>query len=571
MPTVPLYGEQKEALAPIPGVRKTAAPTAASFGAPLIEAQGQQGQVLEGIGAKAAKIGTDIVAEEQNRADQIAILNASTQASQGEHTLLYDPETGALTKHGPNSFGLPESVGADFNTLADKIAAGLSTPRQRLAFQKIRAEHADNIDLTLRRHVYGEMQRYEGQELEASLENSRNLAIANAMDPRRVGLELQHQVDAISTHAPRLGLGPEQVKEQIDATRSKTHIGVIEQMLATDQPRAARVYFEETREQINGDQQARIQKALNEGATRAESQKQADAIIGAGGTLQEQLEKVKAITDPEVRDATQTRVEHNDGLVKQRERDQEESALRDAFNVLDKDPAHSVSNIPPTAWVSFSGASKSALMSYSDRLNRGESIETDWRTFYKLIDQAGTSPDDFAKQNLLGYRAKLSDTEFKQIAEIQLAIRKKDGREGPGLAQFGTEEQIVNDSLAQFHFPTDPSKQSEDQKAAVAELRRRVREQVGLLSKKDITHADVQSIVDNILSQKTTTPGSWWGLIPFNGISLRDTTKPNFQMTITDVPQDYKDAITAALKSQHKPITDATILNTYIGMKGAGR
>jgi hypothetical protein len=95
-------------------------------------------------------------------------------------------------------------------------------------------------------------------------------------------------------------------------------------------------------------------------------------------------------------------------------------------------------------------------MSYSDRLNRGESIETDWRTFYKLIDQAGTSPDDFAKQNLLGYRAKLSDTEFKQIAEIQLAIRKKDGREGPGLAQFGTEEQIVNDSLAQFHFPTEP-------------------------------------------------------------------------------------------------------------------
>jgi hypothetical protein len=42
-------------------------------------------------------------------------------------------------------------------------------------------------------------------------------------------------------------------------------------------------------------------------------------------------------------------------------------------------------------------------------------------------------------------------------------------------------------------------------------------------------------------------------------------------MTIADVPQANKDAITAALKSQHKPITDATILNTYIGMKGAGR
>jgi hypothetical protein len=101
-----------------------------------------------------------------------------------------------------------------------------------------------------------------------------------------------------------------------------------------------------------------------------------------------------------------------------------------------------------------------------------------------------------------------------------------------------------------------------------------VREQVGLLSKKDITHADVQSIVDNILSQSTTVKGSWWALVPFSGVpfgNFRDTTKTNFQMTIADVPQANKDAIIAGLKHDHLPVTDATILNTYIGMQGRGR
>lgn len=567
MPVVPRVQRQVQAEA-LPGVRLTAAQTPESLGAtsgdPIASA-------LIGAGAAAEKFGIEgyskIVDEERKRADQVAILNADTQLAKWENDRLYG-DKGALKIKGQDAQGLPEMVGEEFSKKADEIDAALSTPEQKAAFRRIRADRGINIDSTLKRHTYAEAQQYQAGELQASLENSRSAAIANANDPRRVGQELDRQVNAIKTHARDLGFGPEQVQQQIDATRSATHVGVIENLLAQQQTKAAKVYFEEATAdgQIKGEAIPRIEKALKEGEARGEAQKQSDAIMAAGGTLSQQLEKARAIQDPEVRDRATEYIEHRNAVTEKMQRDDEEAASKAAFNILDQNNGN-IGKIPPTAWQSFSGATKSSLRAYSKRLAAGENIDTNWTTFYSLVDKAGTKPNEFAAENILDYRGKLGNAEFKQIADLQLSIRNKDNKAKDGLAEFGTENDIVNGSLHQYGFETEPSKQSKDEKDAIAELRRRVREDVGMLKKKDVTQADIQSIVDNILSKSATVKGSWWGLIPFTSTKFSDQRR-GVNLKIEDVPQADKDQIKQALDKAGRPVSDVTILDLYIRAQG---
>jgi hypothetical protein len=226
-----------------------------------------------------------------------------------------------------------------------------------------------------------------------------------------------------------------------------------------------------------------------------------------------------------------------------------------------------VTKIPPTAWQSFTGGERAGMRAYAEKLAKGEAIDTDYPTYYSLMSQAGTDPTTFANANLLSYRAKLGDTEFKQLADIQLAIRNKDmNKADKDLGDFRTKEQLVNDALTQYGIETREAKQSDEQKQAIAQLRRmvdvRTSTQANLTGKKP-TNQDVQAVLDQILGTNVTQKGSWWGLWPGGG-PLFDRTKPIVSMTIQDVPAAERTQIEAALRRRGRAVTDATILDLYI-------
>lgn len=557
MPVVPRVTRQVP-LQELPGVRLTAAETPESLGAGVAEAQGQQGQALAGIGAKTAALGEGMYAkaieEERKRADDVAILSASSQLAQWENKRIYDPTSGALTVKGQAAFGLPEQVGQEYSDRADEIGATLTTDRQKQTFARIRAERGIDLDGTLRKHTYAEIQQYQGQELQAFVDNSRSAAIANATDPRRVGVELQRQVDAITTHAPQLGLGPEALQKQIDAARSATHVGVIEEMLAQDKSQSAKIYFEETRSQINGEQLARIEKALEVGTTRKEAQKQADAIVSAGGTLTEQREKARKIDDAALRDQVMERVEHEAAITERAQREQSEGALRAAYDIVDK--SKDVTKIPPTAWVSFSGGERSALRSYAERLARGEPTETDDATYYALMLQAsGTAgygtPQDFAQQNLLAYRAKLSDGDFKRFVELQRDIRNGQTK-APALDDFRSTHDVMSSTLRSAGIdPNNKDTQGETARfySLVAEEQRRVQE----ITKKPLSNQDMEAIANRVLARQIVDPG-WF----VNG------TKRLISATVSDVPAAARTQIEESLRRYGQPVTDDGVLNIWI-------
>lgn len=266
----PTYGSEPRVKAePMPNARLTNAPGPDSFGAEL-------GDTLARAGLSEAD---KAIQQHREAADAIALDDASAQLGTWVNSRLYDQQDGWLLKKGKDAMGLPEQAGDEFQKQADSIAQGLSNDRQRVAFARTAQERGLDLNGILQRHMASEAQQYDGQAVKAILDLSQADAVANATDPRRVGVELQRSVDTLTQYAQRNGIGPEQLQAQIQAQRTAIHTGVIDQLLAQNMDHAAQVYFEETKDQISGDSQAKIERALEEGNLRGESQRQADAIM----------------------------------------------------------------------------------------------------------------------------------------------------------------------------------------------------------------------------------------------------------------------------------------------------
>ncbi len=571
MPVVTRYGERRVGTAPLPGVRKTAATTALAEGAGLEQARAETAQSLGRLGQIGAEVAGAMVARERQRADEVALLEAENRLSTWEQQRLYDPASGALTRKGKDALPLPEAVGAEFHALAGEIAAGLSTDRQRAAFARVRAQRGDSLQLTLRRHTFTEMQQYEATELKAYVENATQAAVANALDPRRVGLERDRAVTAIRRHGARTGLGPEAIEAAASGAQSAIHVGVIDRLLASDQDRAAQIYFEETRGQILGDTLARVERALEEGGRRGEAQRRADAIIAAGGTLSAQRERARAIDDPELRDAVMDRIEHEDTVRERADREAEEERSIRAYNILDQ--THDITQIPAADWALFDGQTRSAMRNYAEHLAAGTPVETDWPTYYALMQQAAGvegfgTPTDFVKQNLMNYRDKLGDVELKQVTGLQLSMRQgqRDAAEKE-LAGFRTKSEILDDTLTQYGL--DPkAKPTSAEGKAIAQLRRMLdrRLEAAQDQGQKVTNVEMQQALDGLLSQAVTVPGSWWNVWP-GGKPVRDTAKRLIELSVDDITAGDRAALERALREAGRSVTDTTVLDLYLELR----
>lgn len=560
--------QRTQRLNPLPGVRKTAAETPLSTGAELARTQAQAdlqtgAAVAGGLRPWAAHF-IEIEEQAREQADQTAVLKARRRIADWKNARIYDPEQGALTRRGEAAMTLPEEVRDEYDKLTGEIEVGLASDRQRQAFENVKAQEWDQLDLQVRRHVFDQMQEFRAGEAKALIDSSILEAQATYADPDISAAALTRATDAIKQNAAALRLSPKQVDLAVLETQTKAHVGVIENLLADEQDEAAGEYFTVYEKQIAGDQLDRIKKALKEGDLRGQSQRKADEILAAGGTLEEQLEKVKALK-PELRDAVQDRLEHADVMTQRNKKAAEENAERTAYDILDK--TSNITKIPPAMWASFDGPTRSAMRSYARQKAEGTPVKTDQGVFYKLIGMAGDNPEQFAKENLLAYKGKLSDGDFQQIAGWQMSI--KNGARSAlnkDLDYFRSSKQVVDDTLRQWGYnPEANPKTDQGQASAVVNLRRMVDNRIAVMVESGAkpSPVDVQQIVDQILSGEFTTPTSWFGMRGGNKKRLIDST-------IEDVPATERQQIEDALRKRGRPVNDQSILDTFIEARSRG-
>ncbi|MFO0467345.1 MAG: hypothetical protein ACK5ZS_00130 [bacterium] len=269
MPTVRLYGQQQQELRAVPGARLTAAPTAETLGADA--------------GAKIANVGLNLYQDELLRQDQVATLEADRKLSEWELRTMYDPRQGALAKRGKDAMGLPDTVSADYDKFTGELRNSLANDRQRVAFDRMVESRRKDINTSLSRHVFTEVRKFDDQETENYLKNSREAAIANFGDPARITTEIERQTAAVMDFANRNGLGPEYTKQKITLIRSDTHEGVITRMLANGMDQGAKAYYDRVKGELTGDTAAKVEKVLTVAITEGAGLRGAGEIWAAMG------------------------------------------------------------------------------------------------------------------------------------------------------------------------------------------------------------------------------------------------------------------------------------------------
>lgn len=530
MPRVQTYGGAQVSTRPLPAARRRVVPSPDSFGASF-------GEVAARIGTQGL---TEIFEARRERNDQLAILDAHNQLATWRQRRLEDPQTGALTVKGKDAFELHEKVAPEFETFAAGVSEKLQNDRQRLAFDRIKGEQFRALQDTLFAHEHRERETYFREQADSAITLAVSDAIANAGDPQKIAAELARGEGVIRTHLK--GQADETIADKVLTFRSSVHEGIIDRLLATDQDRAARAYYEEVQDQVIGGRRAQIEKALDTGSTLAEAQRQADAILAAGGTLTQQRDKAKAIEDPEVRDRALQYIEHEQIIRDRADREQAEATLVTAYNQVEKG---GLKAIPPTVWSSLPGGARASLRAYAKQLVEGTraAVKTDYETMYALIRQSAEDPETFAKQPLLSYKHKLSDGDFEQMARLQASVISG-GKKAPQiLDDYRTELQVVDQVLQQSGI--DPSPERKDQeglRSKVAFLRSLVageaRRVQGLTGKK-VTNDELEAIAWKVLGTQVLDRGGWFS---------SDSTQPLANADIDDVPPADRRLIEQAFK-----------------------
>jgi hypothetical protein len=590
MPTVQRYGERRVGLGALPGARKSAAATALSEGAGLAEADARKWDTVGRVASAAGQFATteylEIQQKAKERADNIARLSWRNRISKWQTDTVYNTENGVVATRGAAAQALPERVMGDYEKLVSEIESGLTSDEQRGQFLADVQSTREQVYNTVQSHVSQEITKLEANELTAFVDNQRSFAVANANNPRLVGQSLAEITAAIRQHGANVGMGDEQIAAAIASQRSAVHGGVIDRFLTAGNQKLAQVYFDETKSEISGESIAKIEKALTVGRVREQAQTKTEEILAQGGTLLEQRARAKAIDDPEVQDEVLQRLEHEDAVRQRAEVEAGRVTLRGAFDILDKTP--NVARIPPNVWATLDGSERSALMTYARNKAVGEPIETNFRRYYELMQMAGSDPSGFMKLNLYADRAHLGDTEFKQLAAMQLSFGQGDTRAGEkDLATFSTKTQMLDDALRAYQIEGIDAKAGSDEAIAFenakATLRRLIDVELENLGPgASPTAADIRSVIDSIMATEAqkAAPSPFWSVLSgglptvVGGRALWEIgTSQGWQAvftpqqrrmlagtTIADVPPAERREIEDALRRSGRAVSDPSIL-----------
>jgi hypothetical protein len=91
------------------------------------------------------------------------------------------------------------------------------------------------------------------------------------------------------------------------------------------------------------------------------------------------------------------------------------------------------------------------MIKYVNTLNKGEKPETDWTLYAGLLDQT-KDRQKFAGVNLLNYRNRLADPEFKQLLDLQMGLK---GGNGEAYDHFVNTDEAISVRLAAAPYNID--------------------------------------------------------------------------------------------------------------------
>jgi hypothetical protein len=549
MPVVPRLERQPVQSQALPGARVTTNAPAETFGGGAAS------------GAEGFKIANDFIQKEKDKADNTATQELYVQLVKKKNDLMYNPTDGALTRQGKDSLGVGEEFNTKFEAMADEIEAGANNDTQRELFRKMRSKEGLELNSALEKHTFGEMEKHQDQTYQSLISTLHDDTVQNfGSDPSKIELNLGMAKSAAVEHAKRKGYDGTQTKALLTDIESQTHSSVMQSLLSKGDDLSAQAYFEKHKGNLSAKDGIHMEKVLEEGSTRGESQRQADEITSKSGSLKAAYDQARDIENPKVREATIQRIKEHFTIKESSDQMQRESMTRNAFQALEKSKGQQMPS--ESAWLSLDNNQRKAIEERREQLLSGRPARTDMSVWYGLEKMAVDPVDKekFAKMDLMVVRPKLSDSDFQGIVKLQTSLRT--GKKDDELDGLRTKHEILNSAMAAAGIDPTPkegagAKKVDDFRAIIDDEVRQIQRETG----KVVGREQLEAIARKHLIEVKVKGGWFW-----DSSKKLSEVKPGEETYINyeNVPPTEKSKIEAAIKAHGGKPDEKAVAEMYM-------
>lgn len=446
---------------------------------------------VESIGPGLRSLGEGIVggSEEIYRAQKIEEERVNTlRAEEAYNTFLerkidltVGEENGFSNLTGTEAVGRQvfQEWGKRLDDAERTIATELSNDEQRQKFrsraQIAQLQYKEDLLRFLAKKADAHAQAVHESTLAIEMQN----AVSGRQSENLVNASLERIKNSVMEQADRYNWPAEMRESALFAEESKIHEAVIYSLLA-DNPSEARGRFEKNKKRIDGTKYSQIERALREGGTREASQAKADAILGAIDSetspkdFREQSriarDAAKAITDPEVRDATRIRVAAGLSVLAAERAQIEEERGNDAWGTVLE--GGGLDDITPVQLANLRFTQPGTVVGlerYIALRDKGEDAVTNWGRYYELEQLAADKPAEFTAIDLRKDLYQLAPQQFATLSSLQRGTKgamgsaeQQDRAEQQKRISYSTARTVAKDLLEGAGISTSPT-DGEDQ------------------------------------------------------------------------------------------------------------
>ena len=338
---------------------------------------------------------------EQERFDKTAAEDAFNTLRERQLDLTVGEQNGFVNKKGKAAVDgtlYPQYTGMLDETY-NELSGKLTNDKQRELF-KSRAGIANlQYRENLLRHITEQGNVLAKQTTEGGLTVELKGASLAWRDPNAIGASLVRSEGLLKDQAEREGWADEILEAKTLEQKTRIHASVINNALANDNWGYAQTWYKKHKTEIV-DVNGTIAKALEEGGLRSRSQQAMDKIVVEYKDPQAAMEAARQIKDPQVRDATETRVRQYFNDVKELDMCRRNTLFVQSANVVEK--TGDVDRIDPGTWAELGPTQRTALQSLADHVRKGTEPKQNDEIWLKF---AGMGP---------GARARIDEGELMQ-------------------------------------------------------------------------------------------------------------------------------------------------------------
>lgn len=509
-----------------------------------------------------------IEAEERQKADKLAVLEADKRLSEIENKMLYDRQSGAMTRRGKDAFGLPDTVLPEYDATVDQISGSLANDNQINAFKASAISRRKSVTGQLYRHMSKEGMRYDEQTTQSYIATEKNAALENFHDGERIQQSLDRQVAAYNDYADRNGVDKKTRSLGVKQVKSSTHSGIVQRLLDGGDDLNAKSHYEKNKKDITGEDQVKISKLLDAGSLRGESQRQSDQIWeSTNQDLGASIAKAEKINDPKLRDETVKRIRQKQNLKSASIKAAQDSNYMTASEYVKANPGLDPQEaMPISAWESLTLQQQSTLKKYG---NNPSNNSKKWLAF---LDK---SPTELANMDVADFEQKYW-AHFDSSHRTRAERMWKDASEGttsPKVTNTITFANRVDSSLRRSEI-IDPNKRKSKFTEKEAKLYDEFELQASraveefelekLGGKRKATGQEMQGVIDELLINKVFIDNNWiFSDDEAPAVLVKEEDLDKVYVPMKEIPPGEIERIRNIIRSSGYKVTDDKIERMY--------